>query len=56
MDALNKVDREEIKVSNAKQVKNDTVEDVVIDSYLKEKLNMRNRNVYFDEGGFDDKE
>ena len=32
------------------------VEDVVIDSYLKEKLNMRNRNVYFDEGGFDDKE
>lgn len=31
------------------------VDDIVIDNYLKEKLKMRNRNVYFDEGDLDDK-
>lgn len=32
------------------------VDDIVIDNYLKEKLNMRNRNIYFNEGDLDDKE
>lgn len=32
------------------------VDDIVIDNYLKDKLKMRNRNVYFEEGDLDDKE